>query len=509
MDYFGAFKDLVAEENIDKKQAIFFNGKATTYGEMVSEANRISSALAQAGIKKGDVVNIYMGNCKEFLSLFLGVAKSGAIAAPINILLTEYEIQPQMEKTQSKMIFASPAQLPIVEKVRKRLPQLAQVVVTSEKAGDHNLSYREFLQMGEGEAPPADLQEDDVVLILFTGGTTGIPKAVMLTHKNLLSVIRGLSNRFSPLGEMVSLCASPLSHIFGLNTITFASLFRRSLVVLEEWFQVQEAARIIEQYRISSVFGVPTVIRSLVDVADQYDMSCLKLALTGAAPVPEDLYHRVEKAFHCYLVEGWGLTEGAGCTTVTPPGVRKVGSCGIPYEGIGLECAIFDNNDNPLPPGEIGELVQRGPLNMKGYLGNPEASAEALRNGWLHTGDLARMDEDGYIYIVDRMKDIIIRGGFNIYPAEVEAVLYDFPGVAEAAVFGVEDARKGETVAAAIKAKQGVQIDEKEILAHCRKRLARYKVPKYLKILQDSLPKTAAGKILRRVLKEALEKDWG
>ena len=508
MDYFRAFKDFVGDEKIEKKQALFFNGKATTYGEMISEANRISSALAHTGVKKGDVVNIYMGNCREFLCLFLGVAQSGVIAAPINILLTEYEILPQMEKTQSKMIFASPGQLPIVEKLRKRLPQLAQVVVTSEKAGDQNLSYREFLQMGEGEAPPADLQEDDVVLILFTGGTTGIPKAVMLTHKNLLSVIRGLGNRFNPLGEMVSLCASPLSHIFGLNTITFASLFRRSPVVLEEWFQVQEAARLIEQYRISSVFGVPMVIRSLVDVADQYDMSCLKLALTGAAPVPEDLYHRVEKAFHCYLVEGWGLTEGAGCTTVTPPGVRKVGSCGIPYEGIGLECAIFDKNDNPLPPGEIGELVQRGPLNMKGYLGNPEASAEALRKGWLHTGDLARMDPDGYVYIVDRMKDIIIRGGFNIYPAEVEAVLYDFPGVAEAAVFGVEDARKGETVAAAIRAKEGVQIGEKEILAHCQKRLARYKVPKYLKISKDSLPKTAAGKILRRVFKEDLEKEW-
>jgi long-chain acyl-CoA synthetase len=306
---------------------------------------------------------------------------------------------------------------------------------------------------------------------------------------------------------MMVLCASPLSHIFGLNTITFASLFRKCPVVLEEWFQVEEAAGLIERYRISNIFGVPTVVRSLVDVADKYDMTCLKLVMAGAAPVSEDLYRRVDEAFHCFLIEGWGLTEGAGCATATPPGVRKVGSCGIPYEGIGLECAIFDKNDNPLPPGEVGELVQRGPLNMKGYLDNPEATAEILRNGWLHTGDLARMDEDGYIYIVDRKKDVIIRGGFNIYPAEVEAVLYNFPGVAEAAVFGVTDSRKGETVAAAIRPKPGAQIREEEVIAHCQKHMARYKVPKYVKVVQDPLPKTAAGKTLRRVLKEKLEKE--
>jgi len=509
MGYFNTFKNFVEGEKIEKKQAIFFNGRATTYGELISEASLISSAFTYFGVKKGDVVSLYMGNCKEFLSIFLGVAKSGAIAAPINILLTEYEIRPQLEKTQSKLIFVSPAHLSLVEKIKPQLPQLKNVILISDKAEGHTLSYHDFLRKGEGGAPPGDLEENDVMLILFTGGTTGEPKGVMLTHKNLLSVVQGLGNRFRHLGEMVVLCASPLSHIFGLNTITFASLFRKSLVVLQEWFQVEEAAQLIERYRISNIFGVPTVVRSIVDVADKYDMSCLKLIMVGAAPVPEELYRRVEKAFNCFLIEGWGLTEGSGCTTVTPPGVRKIGSCGIPYEGIGLECAIFDKNDNPLPPGEIGELVQRGPLNMKGYLGNPEATAEILRNGWLHTGDLARVDKEGYIYIVDRKKDVIIRGGFNIYPAEVEAVLYDLPGVQEAAVFGVSDSRKGETVAAAIRPKPGAQIQEEEVIAHCQKRLARYKVPKYIEILKDSLPKTPTGKILRRVLKADLEKDLG
>jgi long-chain acyl-CoA synthetase len=507
MDYFRAFWNYVQEEKIDQKQAIFFGEKAATYGELIAEAEQISAALRYYGVGKGDVVSIYLGNCREFLSLFLGTARAGAIAQPLNILLTEYEVQPQLEKTQSRLIFVSPAHLAVVDKIRSRLPQLQKIVLISDQAQAPALSYSDFLRRGEEGSPPPDLEEDDVVLILFTGGTTGIPKAVMLTHKNLLSVVQGLRNRLGRLGEMVVLCASPLSHIFGLNTITFASLFRKSLVVLEEWFRLEEAARLIERFRVSALFGVPTVVRSIVDAAHQYDLRSLRLILTGAAPVPEDLYHRIEDVFHCYMVEGWGLTEGTGCTTVTPPGVRKVGSCGIPYEGIGLECAIFDKDDNPLPPGEIGELVQRGPLNMKGYLGNPEATAEVLRNGWLHTGDLARMDEEGYIYIVDRKKDVIIRGGFNVYPAEVEAVLYDFPGVAEAAVFGVADSRKGETVAATLLPRAGFQIREEEILAHCRKRLARYKVPKYLRISSDPLPKTPAGKIMRRIMKEDLEEE--
>jgi long-chain acyl-CoA synthetase len=507
MDYFRAFRNYVQEEKIDKKQAIFFGERAATYGELIAEAEQISAALNYYGVGKGDVVSIYLGNCREFLSLFLGIARAGAIAQPLNILLTEYEVRPQLEKTESRLIFVSPAHLAVVDRIKGRLPLLKNVVLMSDGAQPPALSYSEFLRKGGKDGPSPDLEEDDVALILFTGGTTGTPKAVMLTHKNLLSVIQGLKNRLGQLGEMVVLCASPLSHIFGLNTITFASLFRKSFVVLEEWFKLEEAAGLIERFRISALFGVPTVVRSIVDVAERFDLRSLRLILTGAAPVPEDLYHRVEEVFHCYLVEGWGLTEGTGCTTVTPPGVRKVGSCGIPYEGIGLECAIFDKDDHPLPPGEIGELVQRGPLNMKGYLGNPEATAEVIRNGWLHTGDLARMDEEGYIYIVDRKKDVIIRGGFNVYPAEVEAVLYDFPGVAEAAVFGVADSRKGETVAAALLARAGFQIKEEEVLAHCRKRLARYKVPKYLRILSDPLPKTPAGKIMRRIMKDEMEEE--
>ena len=291
-----------------------------------------------------------MGNCKEFLSIFLGVAQCGAIAEPISILLTEYEIQPQLEKTGSQLIFVAPAYLPVVERIRPLLPGSENCRFDVRKIrGECRVVFRLSEEVRRGFSPGGSGRGRYGVNPVHRGND-GNPKAVMLTHKNLFSVIQGLKNRFGPLGEMVVLCASPLSHIFGLNTITFASLFRKCPVVLEEWFQVEEAAQLIERYRIANVFGVPTVVRSLTDMADKYDLSCLKLMMTGAAPVAEELYHRVEKTFRCSLVEGWGLTEGAGCSTVTPPGVRKVGSCGIPYEGIGLECAIVDKDDHPCPP---------------------------------------------------------------------------------------------------------------------------------------------------------------
>ena len=505
-DFYSTFYEFVENEKIRRKQAVFFNGYAITYGELVDEAETVSSALHSHGVEKNDVVVLYMGNCTQFLSLFLGIVKCGAIAQPINILLTEHEIKPQLEQTQAKVLFVAPQFMPVLKKAGALGVDLGTIVQMSE-SNEGEGGYEEFKGKAMNAQPPVNISQDDVALILFTAGTTGTPKGVMLTHGNLLSVIEGQLNRFGMLGEMVVLCCAPLSHIFGLNTTTFGSLLRKWPVVLQEWFSPEETAKLIEKYRVSCFLGVPTMVLGLLEMANNYDMRSLSLVLAGAAPVPEELYKRVEKAFNCMLLEGWGLTEGTGNATATPPGVRKVGSCGIPYEGIDLECAIVDENDNKLPPGEIGELVQRGSLNMKGYLQKPEATEEALKNGWLHTGDLAKMDEDGFIYIVDRKKDMIIRGGFNIYPAEVEAALYTHPDIKEVAVYGVTDIRKGETVAATVMLKSGSQMTEKEILAYCHDRLARFKVPKYINITKEALPKSSTGKILRRVLKDDLEKE--
>jgi long-chain acyl-CoA synthetase len=505
MDFYNSFRKLIIENKISNKFAIIFKNRATTYGEILEQADRVGLGLYSHGVKKGDIIGIYMGNCPQILSIFLGIAKSGASAVPINILLTEYEITAQLEKAKPNIIFTSLEYLPIIERIKPFFPELKCIILGSEDSMIGK-SFKSFLNAAEGIMPEIPMGGEDVVLIPFTGGTTGQAKGVMLTHRNLLSVIEGQINRLGSLGEMVTLCAAPLSHIYGLNTLTFASLFRKSCVVLEEWFNTEEAAQLIESYRISFLSGVPTVVRNLLQVASRYDLKSIRIVSCGAAPVPEDLYHLVEKNFDCLLLEGWGLTEGAGNAIKTPPGVKKIGSCGLPYENIGLKCAIFGKDGNPLPANQIGELVQSGSLTMKGYLQDPEGTKKVIRKGWLHTGDLARTDEDGYFYIVDRIKDVIIRGGFNVYPAEVEATLYSIPSIQEAAVFGVSDAKKGETVAAAVRLKAGLAISEEEIISHCRLRLARFKVPKYIKFINTPFPKTATGKIQRGVLKEEFEK---
>lgn len=471
---------------------------------MLIEAEKVSSALCAYGVGKNDVVALYMGNCTQYFSLFLGIVKCGAIAQPINILLTEHEIKPQLEQTRPKVVFVAPQFLPVLNNACTLGVKLGKVVSMASSDGNE-ISYKDFIKNGKTDQPPASISEEDVALILFTAGTTGRPKGVMLTHRNLLSVIEGQKKWFGMLGEMVILCCAPLSHIFGLNTISFAAMMRKWPVILQEWFSPTETAKLIETYRVSVFMGVPTMVLGLLGVADEYDMKSLSLILCGAAPVPEEIYNRVESTFNCSLTQGWGLTEGSGNATCTPPGTRKIGSCGIPFEGIDLECAIVDEKGNRMAVGEVGELVQHGCLNMKGYLGNPEATKEAIIDGWLHTGDLAKMDEDGFIYIVDRKKDMIIRGGFNVYPAEVEAALYTHGDVKEAAVYGVGDEKKGETVAASVLLKSGSSIKEEDLISHCRERLARFKVPKYIKITSEALPKSSTGKILRRVLRDEFE----
>ena len=507
MDYYKAFQSLVKSEKIESKQAVFFKGRATTYGELLDEADRVAIALSSVcGVKKGDTVGIYLGNCPQFLSIVLGIAQIGAIAQPASMLLTEYELKPQFDQAKPKAVFVSPVFLPTLEKIGSPGLESKNIIVMGDQADKKHGSYVNLLRQAHGKLPAVSLNGNDVVLVLFTAGTTGTPKGVMLTHKNLLAVINGQAKRTAGVGELVSLCAVPLTHIFGLNTLTVSSLFRKWPVVMVEWFQPEEVAQLIETYRIGFTCGVPLMIQALVDLSDKYDMKSLRLIVCGAAPVPEELYKRVEKKLPCILIEGWGLTEGSGNATLTEIGVRKIGSCGKPYEGI--ECAVVNEDDKILPAGEAGELVQRGAATMKGYLGNLEATKEALKNGWLHTGDIARIDKDGYFYIVDRKKDMIIRGGFNIYPSEVEAALYTLPDVIEAAVFGVQDERKGETVASAVRLKPDSKISEQELITYCHSRLARYKVPKYIKIVKEPLSRTMTGKIQRRIIKEQFAHEF-
>jgi len=508
INYAKEFRNLVKNEKIEYKHALFFRGKASTYGQLIDESDKVASALfTECGVRKGDSVGIYMSNSPEVITTFFGIMRLGAIAVPINTLLTRYEIKPYLEETKAGTIFVSPSYLPTVEQMKPELPNLKNVIVVSKEAGQGTVSYFELLRKVKSPPPEVEVEDDAVALIFFTSGTTGKPKGVMLTPRGLMSVVEGQRELiYEPLGETVTvLVGMPLTHIWALNTITVSSLFRKSPVVIEEAFVPEETAKDIETYQVSLVWGVPYVFLRLLELTDKYDMSSIEVAFLAGQVVPDELWQKIEKAFGCYGVEGYGLTEGSGHTVSTPLGQRRPGSTGTPFPG--TEIKIVDDNGKELPRGEVGEIIQKSAANMKGYLNMPEVTAATLKNGWLYTGDLGKLDEDGNLYIAGRKKELIKRGGYNVYPTEIESVILEHPKVSEAAVFAVNDALKGETVGAAVFPKAGEKITEEELCNYCQERLARYKVPKHIRIMESPLPKTPTGKVLKIALQEEMNKE--
>ncbi len=507
MNYFMAFKNYVEKERISKKPALFFNWQATTYGQLVDQASHLAGALKSQGIGQGEVVSICLNNCSEYITCLLGIAKLGAASLPIDVLLTRYEIKPMLEVTKASAVITAPQYVHTMEELKPQLPNLKHIIVLSQECPPGTLSYFDLLKKAQ-PLPDSEVKgdNDDTVLILFTSGTTGMPKGVPLTHNSLLFVIESMQERYGPFGEMVVLQPLPFSHVFGLHSITMCFLYLKTPSVIMDGWKGEEAAKLIQAYRVSFLFVVPTITGDLLNFVDKYDLSSLKVITSGGAPLSAALAERVKRLLGVSVGNGLGLTEVSGMVAAMPEGIpEKFGSIGQPLRGI--EVKIFDENDNELPPGEIGEMVQRGPNTMKAYLSAPEATANTLRGGWLHTGERAYLDKDGYIFWVDRKKDAIVRGGYKVYPSEVEAAIYEHPAVAEAAVFSVADERKGETVGAAVAAKKGKTLTGDEIIKHCQERLARYKVPKYVKVL-DGLPKSATGKILRRKLRDMKITDW-
>jgi long-chain acyl-CoA synthetase len=414
VNYFNLLRDYVRAEKIESKHALYFKGRAYSYKDILLQGDLVANMLTGLGVTKGDPVAIVLPNMPEFISIFLGINKIGGIAVPVNVLLTKYEIKPILAQTEAKILFVGKELLAAVEEIKKESRFIQKAILVSHERVSGTTNIYDLLKETKPAFIEGDGEMEDVAVIFFTAGTTGTPKGVMLTNNNLFYVVEGQRDRLLGLGEMVSLVGVPLSHIFGLNTITFCNLFRKSPVVILDRYVPEEAAREIANCRVSYISGVPLMIYSLFPFVEKYDLSCISLVASGATMVPEDLYYKVEQILHATMVEGWGLTEGCGNTTMTPVGIKKIGSCGIPYKG--TELRIVDPQGKSLPPGQVGELVQKSPANMKGYLNNLEATKEILKDGWLNTGDLARMDEEGYVYIVDRLKDLIIRGGYNVYP---------------------------------------------------------------------------------------------
>ena len=500
------------------------DGRKFTYAQFQAAVDRAAVMLASHDIGKGDVVSLLMPNSAEYIIAYFACWKLSALAGPVNSLLKEHEIEFVMNNSEAKAIMVSAEFVPRIHKIRSQLPHLKSVIVFDDEAeATHAFSSQKpdlgvpsrASRLGWGgqggqlteEALPdgrasdtVDL--DDDAIIIYTSGTTGKPKGCVLTHGNIIANARQISQWLSFTESDRLLTIMPLFHMNAVSVTTMSALYAGGSTVVSPKFSASKFWKIISDYQITSFGSVATMLSMLlstypdgVPVGLKTDQ--LRFAMCGSAPVPAEVMKKFEAAFNCPVIEGYGLSESTCRSTFNPPDERRrPGSCGMP---IGNEMKVVDDDDNEVTDGELGEIVLRGENILKGYFKNPEATEKAFRGGWFHTGDVGYRDREGFFYIVDRKSDMIIRGGENIYPREIDEVLYQHPAVAAAATIGVPDELYGEEVAAFIVLKDGVRATEQELIAHCQSEVADFKCPKTIRVVKD-IPKGPTGKLLKREL---------
>jgi long-chain acyl-CoA synthetase len=440
-------------------------------------------------------------NCPEVVISYQGILRAGGIIVPVLFLLGQREIAHILRNSESVSIITSKDLLDGIDKDRDTIETLKHVIVVEDEDLPGTIRFWDLVDGNSEETIPIQIEEDDLAVILYTAGTTGTPKGVMLNHKNLYSNAVSLASTVDVEPDNVGLLVLPLSHSYGLTVMNTGYMFENKAVMMR-WFDTEETFRLIERYKVTGFAGVPAMFAIMLNSpeADKYDLSSLERCGSGSAPLPVEILRGFQERFDCTIREGYGLSEAAPVvSTHYPDRAQKPGSIGQPIPGV--EVKIADEENSAVPVGQAGELLVKGPNVSPGYYKLSEETAETFRNGWLYTGDMARMDEDGYLYIVERKKDLIIRGGFNIYPRDVEEVLYEHSAVLEAAVIGVPDPVMGEEVKAFVVLKEGQTASEQDIIEHCQQHLGKYKCPKYVKFI-DTMPRNPIGKILRKELRQ-------
>lgn len=523
-------------EKYPNKIAIHFNGKELSYKELYDSALKFAGYLQKIGIQKGDRVAIMLPNTPQSVISFYGVMMAGGIVVQTNPMYTERELAFQMKDSGAKAIVALDILFPRIKKIQGET-ELEHIIITAikdylpfpknlvypfiqkkqygysvkveHKGNDH--LFTEIMKHPALQEPIMNINfEEDLAILQYTGGTTGFPKGVMLTHKNLIANTKMCQAWLYKCreGEEIVLGALPFFHVYGMTTVMILSILQASKMVLIPKPDPEVLLKTIQSQRPTMFPGAPTMYIGMLNHPElsKYDLSSIDSCISGSAPLPVEVQEQFERLTGGKLVEGYGLTESSPVThaNLLWDGERVKGSIGLPWPDTLAEIRSVETGE-PLPVGEIGELVVKGPQVMKGYWNRPEETQEVLKDGWLHTGDMGYMDEEGYFYIVDRKKDMIIASGYNIYPREIEEVLYEHPAVKEVVVAGVPDPYRGETVKAYIVLKEGTTVTEDELNKFARKNLAAYKVPRKYEF-RDELPKTTVGKILRRQLVEEKRK---
>jgi long-chain acyl-CoA synthetase len=514
----------------DRPATIFFKAKLT-YRELNELVNRCAAGLQRMGVRKGDRVAVFLPNSPQYVLAYYGVLRAGGIVVPCNPLYVARELRHQLIDSGSRIIITLSRFYPTVKEAQPGTP-LEQIIVTSIKEYFPPLLrvlftlFREakeghrvdltldpaarwlpyFLVTAPATPKSVDIDLDDSAVLLYTGGTTGTPKGAELSHRNIMAnAVQTATWMSAAEGQETALAALPLSHSYGMTTaMNFPIASGATIVLIANPRDIKDVLGNIQHFHPTAYPAVPTMYVAINNYPDvgKYDLRSIKACISGGAALPVEVQKRFQEITGARLVEGYGLSETSPVTHANPIyGENRIGTIGLPWPDTDAKIVDVETGTREMPVGEVGELVVRGPQVMKGYWKKPDETALVLRDGWLYTGDIARMDADGYFQIVDRKKDMIIAGGFNIYPREIEEVLYEHPKVQEAVAVGLPDPHRGETVKVFVVLKAGEAATEEEIIDFCRGKMAKFKVPTAVEF-RPELPKTMVGKILRRVLRE-------
>ena len=493
-----------AAAEVPDKAALILDDVRVSYAQLDAASDRVAAGLRARRLGRGDAVGLQMPNIPQFIITYIGILKAGATAVPMNVLLKAPEVAHQLSDSRARALVTwdgVAAEAAKGAELAGEVPVYVALTGFGElPAGAHDAAELNGEVTGSFDIEPTDPL--DTAVIIYTSGTTGRPKGAELSHFQLYMNCDVSGRLFGLVKDDVGLGVLPLFHVFGLSSVANVCLRNGATLTLVPRFDVTKVLQVIERDRVTVFSGVPTMFIALLHAPDleEYDLSSLRVSNSGGASIPGEVIRAFEDRFGIAVLEGYGLTETASAACFNRFEARKVASVGKAMWGV--EVRIVDDDGKPLPPGaaNVGEIVVRGHNVMKGYYNQPDATAEAMKGGWFHTGDMGYGDAEGFFFIVDRKKELIIRGGYNVYPREVEEVLYQHPAVAEAAVIGVPDERLGEEIAAVVALKPGASATEEEVIAFTKERVAAYKYPRTVRFM-DTLPKGPTGKVLKKELK--------
>lgn len=490
-----------------ENKAIYFFGQEMSYRKLGELVGAFASCLQQDGLEKGNRVAIMLPNCPQYVISYYGILQMGGIVTQVNPMYTPNELEYILKDSGAKAIVIYEPLVPVLKQIIGNT-SVKRVITVNFEGKDGENDFSTFLKTVKKPPNAVSIQaNDDIAVLQYTGGTTGRSKGAMLTHRNLLANVMQCYEYFRDVikpGQERFLTVIPLFHVYGMSSCMNLAIYSGALSIMLPRFDIEEVLQTIKATQPTSFPGVPTMYIGLINhpKVSEYGLDSISICNSGSAPMHVELLNLFENKTGAQILEGYGLSESSPTTHCNPSfGPRKPGSVGIGVPSTDYKIVDLATGTTECKPGEAGELIIKGPQVMKGYWNMPEETENTLRDGWLYTGDIASMDEDGFVYIVDRKKDMIIASGYNVYPRDVEEVIYQHPAIQEAVVVGVPDEYRGETVKAVVVLKQGQQVTEDELIRYCREKLAAFKVPRVVEF-RSQLPKTSVGKILRRKIKE-------